>query len=865
MFKSGDSPIPGYTLLRILGQGEYGEVWECEGPGGTRLAIKFIPLRDKKGQVELRSIQAVKLIRHANLVPIHAIWLLDTGGRVMESDSLGRAIAAATKSQTDKTLVAGAAKLGESAAYLAICMSLADGNLQDTLDEAIRAGKSGIPLPELLEYMRQAAIGLDFLNSPVHLVDGIKVGIQHRDVKPANLLVMGNTVVIGDFGVATTLKEFDATATSALGSMAFMAPESFSRKPSQASDQYALAITYYKLRSNDLPYDPNVSIHELISIHNDGKLDFSKVPVQEQRILGKATSPNPKSRFGSCKEFYDSLYECHQQTAPAKRSKAPAIAASISVAAIGLIAVLLLDPLGWFKKPEPGPGPVIVPVVSKKNYVLTITPGDVVGTLAIKNGSSKELINSGNLHGANNIELDGSELITVQANSASPFLQSIDQTYRVDELAKQNWIVALPEISKDEWQKQIDRLLESGQLDEASRVYANGAKFDAALKSLPAPVIHEFEGSIDRFLIANNESRFALSSRNSSGDVQPVVFSIENERLVPHLPPTHDLDRSFIKSLYFTNQDKQLIVLREKSIERWELESDSVSTLISPSTGSEPAQRWMGGVVSGDGKWLAVHDFDDTIQVLDLMSEVHGRPFAISEPMNQQIVRLLFGGQKDSLTIVCESLPMYHATISQPSDGKLQVRALDTVLETSDQIVVDTALLGNESTAVATKQLVFVCQGDVASPDNKFELWKRLDRPTISLLRASDNGGWFLVVTESDPSAYLWNLRDREPAISIGSQEFSAIGEAIFSSDGKWLAIASTKGAFKLLDLRGPSPKLLDFQNFDDAYVQHVGFTAGSRYLIAVMNLPGSRRSKVYAWDFQRCWLALDAQAGSTE
>ncbi len=863
MFKSGDSPIPGYLLLQMLGRGEYGEVWEVEGPGGTHLAIKFIPLQDKKGQVELRSIQAVKLIRHANLVPIHAIWLLDTSGKVMESDSLGKAIAAATQNRADKTMVVGAPQFDQSVAYLVICMSLADGNLQDTLDEAIRAGKPGIPAPELLEYMRQAAIGLDFLNSPVHLVDGTKVGIQHRDVKPANLLVMANTVVIGDFGVATTLKEYDATGTSALGSMAFMAPESFSRRPSQASDQYALAITYYKLRSNHLPYDQHVSIGELIAIHNDGKLDFSKVPVQEQRVLAKATSTDPKSRFSSCKEFCDALIECQRESAPVKRSKASAIAASVSIAAIGLIAILLMDPLGWYSKPEPRTEPVVL----KKNYVLTIMPANVTGTLAINNGVSEELINSIDLHSANNIELDGSELIKVQANSANPFLQSVDQTYTVDELAKQNWIISLPEISRDEWQAQIDQLLETGQWEEASRVYSIGARFDASLKTLPVPVIHEFEGLIDRFTIANKESLFAVSGHNPLGKVQPIILSIENEKLVPRPMPTAGEENSSIRSLYFTNKDKQLIVLREESIERWDLESDSVSTLIPPSSGSEPAHNWLGGEVSNDGKWLAVHDSADTIQVLNLMGEVNGRPFATSEPMNQQIRRLLFGGPNDAMTIVCDSLPMYQATIPQSSDSTLQVRALPSVAsEAGDQVVVDAGILGRDATVVAKKNSVFVCRGDVSNPDNKFELLQELKGLTNSFLQTAGSGGWFLVGTDSDPSAYLWNLRDNKPALSIGTHEVTEIGEASFSSDGKWAAIVPlAKRAFKLIDLRSSSPQLIDFPNLDNAQVQHVGFTADSRYLIAVMNLPGSGRSTIYAWDFQRCWLALDARAVSPE
>jgi WD40 repeat protein len=318
--------------------------------------------------------------------------------------------------------------------------------------------------------------------------------------------------------------------------------------------------------------------------------------------------------------------------------------------------------------------------------------------------------------------------------------------------------------------------------------------------------------------------------------------------------------------LYFTQQDDQLIVLREDAIERWELESDSVSTLMSNrNNGSESAPRWMGGAVSPEGKWLAIHDFDDSLQVVDLTVEANGRPLASSESMDQQVFRLLFGGQDDALIVVCESLPIYRALISESSDGKLQVRALDTAAETTDQIVVDAARLGSESTVVATKQSVFVRQADAAGPDDKFELWKSLDRPTISFLRATDNGGWFLVGTESDPSAYLWNLGNREPAFTVGTQQISAISEAVFSADGNWLAIASTKGDFKLLDLRESSPRLIDFQRFDDGYVQHLGFTADGRSLIAVVNLPGLARGRIYAWDFQRCWLVLDARAGLSE
>ena len=81
-------------------------------------------------------------------------------------------------------------------------MVAAEKSLSDLLEEYQSEGEEGIPVDDLLSYMEDSARGLDFLNSPRHdLGGGQLASIQHRDVKPENILLVGDVAVICDFGV----------------------------------------------------------------------------------------------------------------------------------------------------------------------------------------------------------------------------------------------------------------------------------------------------------------------------------------------------------------------------------------------------------------------------------------------------------------------------------------------------------------------------------------------------------------------------------------------------------------------------------------------------------------------------------------
>lgn len=84
-----------------------------------------------------------------------------------------------------------------------------------TLREVIERGP--ISIEDCWRLLRQ------ILNALVHIHN---LGIVHRDLKPSNILMSGQDIKIGDFGLATTLETTPATAigTGALTSSGFLQP-----------------------------------------------------------------------------------------------------------------------------------------------------------------------------------------------------------------------------------------------------------------------------------------------------------------------------------------------------------------------------------------------------------------------------------------------------------------------------------------------------------------------------------------------------------------------------------------------------------------------------------------------------------------
>ena len=347
MPQPGDEPVPGYRLEHLLGRGQYGEVWKATTPGRSSIALKFLDLTGRQGRKEFRSAQRVKQIRHAHLMPVVAIWFLDSEGKLLTDDAMESISDEETTPM--QTIALSAVADTRPPAKMIIATPLGDMSLRDRLGECVAEGKRGIPVQELIDYTHEAAKGIDYLNSEQHDWRGSHVGVQHCDIKPDNIMLVGGSVVICDFGVAQVLADYGGgvRATSLSGSPAYMAPEAFEAKPSRTSDQYSLAVTYYELRTGELPLhgDTFAAVYEA---HRYGKLDFSLVPPAEQAVLRRATNPNSERRFDSSADFVQALRDV---TDGGGRKGVPTWVALLSAAVAAACVLAGLGMWYWQSKP----------------------------------------------------------------------------------------------------------------------------------------------------------------------------------------------------------------------------------------------------------------------------------------------------------------------------------------------------------------------------------------------------------------------------------------------------------------------------------------------------------------------------------
>lgn len=263
----GAEPFPGYKLVRLRGRGAFATVWEATGPLGENIALKFMSSANAHSTSrEIHSLQGIQKIEHPYLLSLQRVWSLP--------------------------------------GYIAISMDLGEASLLDLFLLYSDDFNKLIEPEKILLYLGQAAAALDYLNARRHSFDGKVVGFQHSDIKPNNILLVGNEAKLADYGLATPMSG-PITPCFRQGTLDYAAPEVFQGSMTDSSDQFSLAVTYHLLRTGAFPFPPPP--------HTPGR-SFHRPPpnvvidsAEETRAVLRALSPSPQNRFPTCSAFMDAL------------------------------------------------------------------------------------------------------------------------------------------------------------------------------------------------------------------------------------------------------------------------------------------------------------------------------------------------------------------------------------------------------------------------------------------------------------------------------------------------------------------------------------------------------------------------------
>ncbi len=238
--------VPGYTEVKTLGSGGFGDVVLARSASGTAVAIKYLhrTLLDDPGFVEMFRAEA----------------------RVLAS--------------LDDPNVVRLYEYVESPSGAAIVMELVDGiSLREILSQY---GKTRAEAA--LVVLRGSLLGLAAAHAR---------GVVHRDYKPANVLVDGHgTSKLTDFGIAARTGDRPVPA----GTLAYAPPEQFEGTPaSPAADVYAATVTFYECLTGQVPFTGSTDA-ELYNQHKSARVPMDPIPEPLRPIIARGLAKSPAYR-----------------------------------------------------------------------------------------------------------------------------------------------------------------------------------------------------------------------------------------------------------------------------------------------------------------------------------------------------------------------------------------------------------------------------------------------------------------------------------------------------------------------------------------------------------------------------------------
>ncbi len=268
-------PVPGesfgdYRILKLLGHGGMGEVYEAEHiTTARRVALKVMRHTLASEQDRKRFLREGRLaasVNHPNVVYIHG-----------------------------SEEIAGAP---------AIAMELVHGG---TLKDRLKR-EGPLPISDAVEAALQIIEGLEAAHA---------AGVLHRDIKPANCFVAADGAVkVGDFGLSvSTLARGESLITasgSVMGTPAYASPEQLrGEELDVTSDIYSVGATLYHLLTGKTPFNATDFVKLITEVLDKQpaapKTLRAEIPTELSKALLRCLEKERKERFQTYEELRDAL------------------------------------------------------------------------------------------------------------------------------------------------------------------------------------------------------------------------------------------------------------------------------------------------------------------------------------------------------------------------------------------------------------------------------------------------------------------------------------------------------------------------------------------------------------------------------
>lgn len=356
------SRIGNWKLLRELGSGSYGTVYEAQHVSitGSLAAIKILHQKISTDPIIksrfLKEASAASLAHHENIVQVFDSGISEDG-----------------------------------TCY--IIMELIQGT---TLTELLSRERLTVP--------RVVGIGVEIAKA---LQAAHQNGIIHRDIKPDNVFVMPRPmescrIKLVDFGVAKFLDDLGATVQTKtgtwVGTRSYMSPEQW-KSPAEIdgrADIYSLGIILYECLTGHLPFKANTDYEWLIAhtehpVPDPGRV--APIPAMLSELVRQMLAKERAHRPATMQDVVGKLEQCLSVQAVARPSFAIKIQATqqrLSSFALVCSCFFLVSPCS-----RPTNNLLLTPVVSNgsisQSQPIPALPTEMVvmgpGTLLLESGS----------------------------------------------------------------------------------------------------------------------------------------------------------------------------------------------------------------------------------------------------------------------------------------------------------------------------------------------------------------------------------------------------------------------------------------------------------------------------------------------